>query len=448
MAEARRSRSIGRLRAPPRVARHLGAAALGLSLAIARGAPALAQYDATAARCLSAPAPTAADPCRRAFATDRANGPVAIKLAEALRYGGDADQAVRVLEQAQAAGASGADLAHALRLALSYRDEQRYQEEQAAARASDDSAVRLRVERIKCDTLGGRRALTACETALRLAPGDADLQARRAQLRASLGSGTGGGSGTAAARPAAPDPAPASAPAAPPATTDTDRPPPRPDHAALGPKPGSTAPETPDAAEAPEVADSPAPERPSADTETDTDVAIVPPTAVPAPAVTEDETEDRTAEASTAPAAPGPDTPATEAPAALGERPDAPDADTDPAAVAAVPSTPTEPDAPATEPEGTPIAPADTAPPPAQGPPPSPTQTEPPRSVIVLGGEGSGLPSPPTDPQTSIGAQLATLKSLRDQGLLTEEEFQAQRQAIFRRAFGRSPSDGGTGRNP
>ncbi|MQX37134.1 SHOCT domain-containing protein [Roseospira navarrensis] len=432
-----------------------GVAALRVAVmasALVWSAPTWAQYDHTAAQCLATAPNRAASICTRAFEADRTNGRVAVALAEALKRAGQAERAIQVLDQARAAGAGGADIAHALRIARSYLEEQRFQEQQAAARADTSGAVQLRVERIKCETLSGRAALSACEVALALAPDDAGLRARRDSLRTALGIGRPAAPAV-AARPETPAPAaPTRAPARDPAPTPAvsaapPAPPPRTDHAALGPKPDPFAPVIPAPAPAVAAAPEPAPE-PNPE-----------PTPEPAPALipapTPPQQQQQAARPDPAPA-PEPTPPPQQA--AVPDPAPAPDpipAPT-PAPAPVVETPPSDRPPPAAQPAD--VAPVETAPTPAAPAPSTPSD-----SVIVLGGVGSGLPrdevraaapSPDAakpalpDPDASIGAQLATLRDLREQGLLTENEYADRRQAILRRAFGRvdddAPSPSGT----
>jgi len=356
---------------------------------LALPATAWAQYESTASQCLAASSSNAVGICTRAFNSDRVNARVAIALAEALKSIGQAERAVQVLEQARAAGAGGSDLGHALRIARSYLEEQRFQDQQEQARAeSDGGTVRLRVESIKCETLSGQSALTACEAALRLAPADTGLRARRDSLRASLGVGGGGAV-------VAPPPDPSSAPAPQSAPVVVALPPPRFEHSALGPKPDPNAP----APSAPPIAGA---EPPPLDAEGQ---APIQPQGQPQ----------------------GQPDPAPTSPPAVAQAPEDPASeDVAPEDVAAVVPPPVQPSTP---PPQIQLEPAQ----------PEPAQPEPgarPDSVLVLGGEGSGQVSSGGS-SASIAAQLVTLRELREQDLLTEEDYQARRRAILLRAFER-----------
>ncbi|WP_299440665.1 caspase family protein [uncultured Rhodospira sp.] len=354
--------------------------------------PAAAQ--SLAAQCLSTGPAQAVSSCRRAFEADRSDTRVAVKLAEALRYSGEAAEAVRVLEQARAAGAGGSALAHALQVSRSYLEEQRFQEQQAQSRNDGGAAVQLQVARIKCTTLSGRAALAACDEALRLAPNDSELRVARTRLRAALG-----GAGTPSPAPASPAPSPAPQPQVvvlpPPAGVG---------HQALGPKPP-------------------------------------PPGSIPEPIATAPETVAE-AEAAEAPPAPPPEDPA---PAAIPDQqpPDQQPPDQQPPdqQVVSLPETEAEPeavreqapaapdpadqvtDAPADPPETTPAATND-APPPADAN--TPDQADAPQNT----------PADGTPDADSIAQKLEALKTLLVLGQISREEFAARRTSILNAAFG------------
>ncbi len=128
--------------------------------------------------------------CQAALSAGSTRRSVFLALGRHLERRGDHAGAVKAYRRGLAAYPGDRRLQSRLKLAQSNLQEQYFLEQRPkkhSARASAEAKARFKLNAIRCKTLSGQDALSGCESALRVKPGDKVLQRRRTQLARELG---------------------------------------------------------------------------------------------------------------------------------------------------------------------------------------------------------------------------------------------------------------------
>jgi tetratricopeptide (TPR) repeat protein len=133
--------------------------------------------------CLSGPPEVAVAACRRVLEQSPTDVDARLAMGDALTRLGRYQDAVNELRQGLEASPGDGRIQRKLRIVESYLQEQKQIDARTPSAAPGPTAkpeVTLQLERVRCTSLTGERALKACEKALQLAPDDASLHRAKA----------------------------------------------------------------------------------------------------------------------------------------------------------------------------------------------------------------------------------------------------------------------------